>query len=210
MSTAPLVIVNPNALYVFVGYPGHGKTTARNYFCQFTGLKGGSCSDVIIDLYTSLTGWTKEEVLADKAQVRPVLVSLGDFLCGDGSNLALLTKDGGAKAVHPPFERGPAALSMQLYEAGVRAIDGVRRASEMVALKSEMEKRGVPVFVVHVRKPHGVAPADNTDPEVFRSAAWGINNGHGLLDLQRDVYRMAQWCSKFLDLHFRWEEQRKA
>ena len=198
MPLTPLVKVNPNSLYVFVGYPGHGKTTARRMFCELTGLKGGSCSDVIFEVLSAHTGDDRQSWEIQKRTERDSLVKLGDFLCGhiDRLTLTRFEPEGVTVEVRAPFERGPAALALRLYDQGVRAIDGVRRASELHALRAEMDKRGVTLCVVLVSSPlDRETPPDNTDPEVLRFAPWVIVNDRSLRELEAKVREWARRCA---------------
>ena len=203
MPLTPLVKVNPNSLYVFVGYPGHGKTTARRMFCELTGLKGGSCSDVIFEVLSAHTGDDRQSWEIQKQTDRDSLVKLGDFLCGHLDRLTLWWRRPGEKVptsveIQSPFERGPAALALRLYDQGVRAIDGVRRASEMHALRAEMDKRGVTLCVVLVTSLwNRETPPDNTDPEVLRFAPWVIVNDRSLRELEARVGEWARWCAAY-------------
>lgn len=203
MPLTPLVKVNPNSLYVFVGYPGHGKTTARKMFCDLTGLKGGSCSDVIFEVLHAHTGEDRRSWENQKQTDRDSLVRLGDFLCGHADQFTLVWRRPGEEApssveVRPPFERGPAALALRLYERGVRAIDGVRRVSELDAIRAEMIKRGVALHVVEVSSPgQKNTPLDNTDPDVLRFASWVIVNDRSLRELEARVGEWAHWCAKY-------------
>lgn len=147
-------------LFLFIGPPRQGKTTARKIFCELTGLRGASCSDVIYALLAQHKGVPESELRAfEKEQIRKDLIEFGDYLCGSIGKLELVKSD---KPIREDLYRAPSALVRTLFHTGHRAVDGVRRRLELQETKDRMEWLGVPVVVFWVERPGTEAVKDNT------------------------------------------------
>jgi len=158
------------APYFIIGPAEKGKSTVRRKLCEATGLKGGSCSDVIYTLWSLVSG-TSEGILRaiPKSESRPTLVALGDWLTGgkpdaDGyrdpvqswrqnfphdlvvGDHSLLV---GSKLPLP----NPAFLVQFLWLNGVRVIDGIRREDELACSYPPLEWVGARPVVVRVDDP---------------------------------------------------------
>ena len=154
-----------NPLFVFIGHPHHGKTTARKMFSELTGFAGGSCSDVIFAILSRHLGVPEAELrAADKEQLRPKLVEFGNFLCGDIGTLKLVdSAPPGVENKTAQLYRGPSSLVRVLFHVGCRVIDGVRRRLELNDVRNRMEWLGIPVVVFWVERPGEPVLQDNTE-----------------------------------------------
>lgn len=156
--------------YFIIGPAEKGKSTVRKKLCAATGLKGGSCSDVIYTIWSLVSGTSEEKLRAiPKSEARPALVALGDWLTGgapdaDGfrapvqsfrqnfphhivaGDPSLLV---GSKLQMP----SPGFLVQFLWQNGVRVIDGIRREDELAAAVPPLEWAGVRPVVVRVDDP---------------------------------------------------------
>jgi len=155
----------PPALYIFIGPPQHGKTTARRVFSELTGLPGASCSDVIFALLARHTGTPEPELrAADKEVLRPKLIEFGDYLCGSIGKLELVGEPTPEARPHTEaLYRGPSALVRALFHAGFRVIDGVRRRLELRDVRDRLEWLGLRTIVVWVERPGAPPIKDNTE-----------------------------------------------
>jgi hypothetical protein len=163
MGPTLLAMQSPNTqcpLFLFIGPPRQGKTTARKIFCELTGLHGASCSDVIYALLAQHKGVPEAELRAfEKEQIRGELIEFGDYLCGSIGKLELVKA---SKPVRDDLYRAPSALVRVLFHAGHRVVDGVRRRLELQETKDRMEWLGIPVVVFWVERPGTEAVKDNT------------------------------------------------
>lgn len=147
-------------MFIFIGHPQHGKTTARKIFCDLTGLSGSSCSDVIYALLARQKNIPEAELRAfPKETIRKELIEFGDYLCGSIGKLELVKPE---KPFHDDLYRAPSALVRVLYHSGRRAIDGVRRRLELQEVKDRMEWLGIGTVVFWVERPGAPVIADNT------------------------------------------------
>jgi hypothetical protein len=164
MSDAQKTTGNP-AVFLFLGPPRHGKTTARKIFAELTSLTGASCSDVIYPLLAKHIGITEAELRAkDKNLIRESLVTFGDFLCNQRQDLGELHRSGETDdEVRARYFRCPSTLIRTLYLMGIRAIDGVRRRDELAEAKQIFAWMNVPVVTFWVERTGADTPSDNTE-----------------------------------------------
>lgn len=164
MSTAQKTTGNP-AVFLFLGPPRHGKTTARKIFSELTNTPGASCSDVIYPLLAKHLGITEAELRAkDKDAIRGSLVTFGDFLCNQRQDLGDLHRSGETDdEVRARYFRCPSTLIRSLLLVGVRAIDGVRRRDELLEAKQILAWFNIPVVTFWVERPGVASPDDNTE-----------------------------------------------
>lgn len=152
--TPPVILV--------CGPAGHGKTTAREILCKLTALKGGSCSDVIFSYLALLRGTTVEELRKlDKEELRPELVKVGNWLCGDIGDLEEAKSPDAPKA--SDIYRVPSTLIRTLYHNNRNVIDGVRRTLELKHAVEHLEWNGIRVLSIFITNPNGPAIPDNTE-----------------------------------------------
>lgn len=152
--------IQPPVIFV-VGPVMHGKTTSREILCKHTFLKGASCSDVIYDCLAFRRGVSVQELReVPKEELRPALIEMGDFLCGQIGSL----KE--APAI-PNFDdqvfRVPSALIRMLYHSGCNVIDGVRRRLELQHAKEHLEWNGVRSITIHIEDPRKAKIVDNSE-----------------------------------------------
>jgi hypothetical protein len=164
MSTAQKTTGNP-PVFLFLGPPRHGKTTARKIFAELTSLPGASCSDVIYPLLAKHIGITEAELRAkDKNLIRESLVTFGDFLCNQRQDLGELHRSGETDdEVRARYFRCPSTLIRTLYLMGIRAIDGVRRRDELAEAKQIFAWMNVPVVTFWVERTGADTLRDNTE-----------------------------------------------
>lgn len=164
----------PRTLFIFIGPPHHGKTLARKIFCELTGLKGGSCSDVIYAIMSHYSGKALAELQAsDKEELRPKLIELGDYLCGQRDDLPLNSDI----TVPDEVYRGPSALLRALFHNGVHAYDGVRRRDELEHFKAIAVWLGFDSRVIWVERPDVESVSDNTEVSHVDADAVISNDG---------------------------------
>lgn len=147
---------------IVLGPPGHGKTTAREILVKLTGLRGGSCSDVIYHILAARRKVSIESLRQlPKEQIRPALIELGDWLCGQIGTLSEASKN--TELSDEIFFRVPSALVRVLFLNDVRVIDGVRRRIELQDALKHLEWLGIRTLVLFVHRPGGPKIADNTE-----------------------------------------------
>ena len=143
-----------------VGPCGHGKTTTREIISQLTELRGASCSDVIYHVLAQRRNVSVDSLRQEpKEALRPALIELGDFLCGQIGQL----KEAPVNDVDSVMYRGPSAIIRALYLNGVTVIDGVRRRLELKDAIEKFEWLGIKALVIHVERPGGPKIDDNTE-----------------------------------------------
>jgi hypothetical protein len=152
-------------VFLFLGPPRHGKTTARKILSELIQLPGASCSDVIYPLLAKHIGITEAELRAkDKNLIRESLVTFGDFLCNQRQDLGELHRSGETEdEVRARYFRCPSTLIRTLYLMGFRVIDGVRRRDELLEAKQIFTWMNVPVMTFWVHRPGVESPSDNTE-----------------------------------------------
>lgn len=169
----------------FIGPPTHGKTTARKMFCERTGLSGHSCSEVIVAHIARHRGVPVSALAAeDKEKLRPLLIEVGNYLCGDIGKLTLLEKPEDFEAVG--YFRSPSALIRTLIMSGDHVVDGVRRRLELEEAKKHLAWLGRRVVVVWVETPGKSTVKDNTELTAADADVVMVNDGT-VEDLTRKV-----------------------
>lgn len=144
-----------------VGPVGHGKTTCREILSRITHLKGGSCSDVIYAVLAARRGVSVQSLReVPKEELRPTLIEVGDWLCGQIGQLAEVAAK---PEIDETVYRAPSALIRTLYLNGYNVIDGVRRKLELQHAKEHLEWNGVRTVVIHVSDPRKPLIADNSE-----------------------------------------------
>ena len=165
----------PKAVYVFIGPPAHGKTLARKIFCELTGVKGASTSDVIYALMARFTGVSEAELReVPKEELRPKLVELGNYLCGNSNELS---KNAFKDPIPDSIYRGPSMLTRTLFHTGFRAFDGIRRKAELEEFRYIMNWLGIQTFVIWVHRDGLASVADNTEVTVEDATTVLANTG---------------------------------
>lgn len=177
MNFAPVIFV--------VGKPQHGKTTIRDIVSQKTGLRGGSCSDVVYHYLAARRQVSVEALRQEpKEALRPTLIQAGDFMCG------IREQPPEEAPVNPEPDaeiwRHPSALIRCLYLNGVNVIDGVRRRLELLHAREALEWVGVRSAVIFVDRPGGPQIADNTE-DLREFATVTISNDGTINDLETKV-----------------------
>lgn len=157
------------------GPAGHGKTTAREILARIMQLRGGSCSDVVYAYLARIQGAKAEETAAkiaelraqDKETLRPTLVKIGNWLCGDVGNLkedtSLVYAEDSDAHRDDDLYRVPSSLIRMLYHNNYNIIDGVRRRLELQHAIQHLEWNGIRVLSIFVSKPDGPTIPDNTE-----------------------------------------------
>lgn len=181
-------------IFFFIGPPTHGKTTARKIFCELTKMKGHSCSEVIYAHIARHRGIPVAELMAeDKAALRPLLIEVGNYLCGDIGKLQLLDNPEKFEAVN--YFRSPSALIRTLVMSGTEVIDGVRRRLELEEAKKHLAWMGRRVLVVWVETPGKPIIKDNTELTANDADIQLINDG-SVADLRQKIERWVAEMSK--------------
>lgn len=148
--------MNTTPLFIFIGPPHHGKTTARKLFCELTGLQGASTSDVVYALLSAHKGVEEKDLrVLDKEVIRPELVDFGDYLCGSRDSMP-------DKPVEEDYFRAPSALVRNLFHCDYRVVDGVRRQAELKEARFVMEWMGIQTVVFWIERPGADTVKDNT------------------------------------------------
>jgi hypothetical protein len=151
----------PKAVYIFTGPPANGKSLARKIFCELTGIKGASTSDVIYALMARFAGISEAELReTPKEELRPKLIELGNYLCGGSDDLS---KNAFKDPIRDSIYRGPSMLTRALFHTGFRAFDGVRRKSELEEIRYIMDWLGIQTFVLWVHRDEAPSISDNTE-----------------------------------------------
>ncbi len=165
----------PKAVYIFIGPPAHGKTLARKIFCELTGMKGGSTSDVIYTLMARFSGVSEAELREiPKEELRPKLIELGDYLCDRSNDLS---KNAFKDPIPENIYRGPSVLTRALFLTGFFAFDGVRRKSELEEIRFIVSWLGLEPFVLWVHRDEAPSIADNTEVTIEDATHVIANNG---------------------------------
>ncbi len=159
--TPPIFIIGPAE---------HGKSTARRFIGELTGLSTASCSDVLFTIWAFLDGRSEQELRQIPKDIsRPTLVLLGDWLTGGIPNeygvrvnpksfrqqfpYAKLNLDP-SKMDDGKFQLpNPAFLIQFLWLNGFRVIDGIRRTDELFAAYPPLEWAGARPTIVWVEDP---------------------------------------------------------
>lgn len=179
----------PKAVYIFIGPPAHGKTLARKIFCELTGIKGASTSDVIYALMARFSGVSEAELReTPKEELRPKLVELGDYLCGGSDDLS---KNAFKTPIPDNIYRGPSMLTRTLFHTGFLAFDGVRRKSELEEIRYTMAWLGLETFVLWVHRDEAPAIADNTEVTI-EDATHVIANTGTPADLREKIVALLE------------------
>ena len=157
------------------GPAGHGKTTAREILARIMQLRGGSCSDVVYAYLARIQGAKAEETAAkiaelraqDKEALRPTLMKIGNWLCGDVGNLkedtSLVYAENSEAHKDDDLYRVPSSLVRMLVHNSYNVIDGIRRKLELQHAVDHLEWNGVRVLTIYVSRPGGPKVHDNTE-----------------------------------------------
>jgi len=129
--------------FLFIGFPGSGKSTAAKMCAALACVKHGETSDIVYDVLAKRLGLSVERLRKiPKEQIRPALIDVGDELCWVN----------------------PAALSYFHWSNGCRVISGIRRPEELHALCDVMDAAKQRYVIVWVSRPGCVKPdKDNTE-----------------------------------------------
>lgn len=153
---APVIII--------IGRPQVGKTTTRGFVTQLTGLRGGSCSDVVYHFLASSRGQSVEYLKQlPKESIRPDLMVTGDFLCGLGEFKLVDAKIPTENNSPDDLLRVPSTLIRTLYMSGCNVIDGVRRRLELQEARDRLLWNGIRNAVFWVENPRVPNILDNTE-----------------------------------------------
>lgn len=129
-------------VFLIVGLPRHGKTTAREFLSPHLDQRGASTSELGYELLAEERGVTVADLNAlPKESLRQELVRVCD---------AALDQDSGAFARH-------------FLARGVTIIDGIRRRSELLAAKSMLLDQGQTTRIIWIENPRVPLVRDNTD-----------------------------------------------
>lgn len=140
--------MTPNRVIFIVGPAEHGKSTARTHICAKTGLKGGSCSDLIYPQLAQLWGIDEPALRQmDKASIRPHLVELGNLITA---------RDMGR------------LVELSLMH-GIRVLDGIRRYLEYKRALAIALQMGFRPVTIAITRTDANAPRirDNFDPDLI-------------------------------------------
>ena len=121
-------------LILICGLPESGKTRLRLALEPL--FAGADTSDSIIDAAASVMRCTRDEVIRSKNQLRPLLVAIGDAWVSENPT-ALVDR----------------AMEKTLFRNPNIAIAGVRRASELDAVREKYGFSGTDVTAIWVDRP---------------------------------------------------------
>lgn len=141
--TRPIPAPDDRIYVIVTGRPHVGKTTFGEAITAETGLLSGDTSS---ELYAAAYRTLGEDIMKiPKEELRPLLVKIGNDLT----------------------DRDPAVLSRNLIAKGKKVIVGVRRKSELDAVRKlitkEMSPRQGLVYVVWLERPDIDKVVDNTE-----------------------------------------------
>jgi len=203
------------APYFIIGPAENGKSTVRKKLCALTGLKGGSCSDVIFTIWSLVSGKSEESLRAiPKSESRPALVALGDWLTGgtpDADGFRRPVKSFVENFPHHLVEGDPSLLVDSklplpnpsfmihfLWKNGYRVIDGIRREDELACSYPPLEWVGARPLIVRVEDPRKEAVVgDNFNIRDFWTDFDLVNDGE-LDDLDAKVLQLTQFYHHML------------
>lgn len=179
--------------FIFIGPPHHGKTEARKIFCELTGLRGGSTSDVIYALLATEWKTTSDELKAKpKEEIRPKLIEFGDYLCGNIGRPKLVDGNEGGLGDDRQVYRCPSALVRVLFHLGCQVVDGVRRRLELRETIDRLTWLGVPAITVWIERPGHPTVKDNTELTADDADVTLVNDG----DLEAFRQKIREWIEK--------------
>jgi dephospho-CoA kinase len=147
-------------IIIVIGRARSGKSTFSNYLSTISGIKYAGTSDVVYKYMALARNVDVEELYKiPKEELRPNLITFANALC----------------EIYPIF------LSEALIKDGCSIIEGIRRKSELEALKRKYD-----TYVVYIDRDEGTV---NDNFEMDRHDADHIITNYSDLD---DLYKTAQ------------------
>ena len=157
--------------------PQAGKTTVANYIAELTGGVRISTSDAILPRIAEKVGLTVDEI---KTRRKPN----PDFLRAE-----LITE--GDKMRDENYPPGIACLDM-VNGYNFIALDGIRRATELIATKRSAKQKGYRAIVIYVIRKDNNTEQDNTELGLQSMAHYWIFNKSDLITLKGKVKKTLQ------------------
>lgn len=159
-------------VFCFIGSPQAGKSTAAKMMAERTGLKRGTCSDIIYRVLSKMEGlppgdWHEVTPEDQKEVMREKLIRLGNAISDEMPH------------VYPSL----------LLSHGCGIIDGMRKKKEMTAFKDYCDKEKIRLNVIWIARPDSPAIEDNT--EITPSDAHHMMCATDMDDLREAIDKLA-------------------
>jgi hypothetical protein len=177
----------PFLIIVIGSGPGCGKTEARKIICELLAQPGATCSSAIYSFIAAFGTPEMKKWEEDKSANRENLVRLGNWLTFDSEEpfpFPEYLREGAYTHVLDVV-RNPASLVSTLAVTGHTVIDGVRRQSELRAVREACYFFRIPLRVIYVTRP-GVSATDNSQLSAEDANATIINDGD-VAELRRQI-----------------------
>lgn len=177
----------PFLILVIGSGPQCGKTEARKIICELLAQPGATCSSAIYSFIAAFGTPEMKKWEEDKSENRPNLVKLGNWLTQASDEpfpFPELLREGAYSHVLD-IVRCPASLVSTLAVTGHTVIDGVRRESELKAVREACYFFRIPLRVIYVTRP-GTSATDNSQLIPEDANAVLINDGD-VDDLRRQI-----------------------